>query len=136
MTPGERRLVLVVDNDPEVSSCLSVRLEAAGFDVISAADGESGLTSALENLPDAVVLDIRMPKMDGLAVLRELRANPATADIPVVVLSANTRDQNQAIEAGASYFVAKPYEAKSVLTAIESAIRKRGADERLLSAVD
>ncbi len=136
VAPGRTRTILVVDDDPEVSSCLNVRLRAAGFEVIAAADGEEGLSSALSNRLDAVVLDIRMPKKNGLEVLRELRAFEGTADLPVVMLSANIRDRHAALEAGANYFVAKPYEAKSVLTAIESAIRKRGAHEHEFHSVD
>jgi signal transduction histidine kinase len=135
-TSGVVRTVLVVDNDHEVSSCLSVRLRAAGFEVISAYDGEEGLALALDHHPDAVVLDIFMPKKDGLEVLRELRANESTASIPIVMLSVDIYDQHLALEAGADFFVAKPYEAKSVLDAIESSICKRGAHEHEFHPVD
>ncbi len=116
------RRVLVVDDDREVNACLGVRLQAAGFEVISAHDGEEGLAAALVERPDAVVLDILMPKKSGLEVLHEIRNYRETSNMPVVMLSANIRDQQQALEAGATYFVAKPYEAKSVMTAIESSM--------------
>jgi hypothetical protein len=119
-----RRTVLVVDDDREVSQCLSVRLQSAGYEVVSAADGEAGLAAALKVHPDAVVLDVRMPKMDGLAVLKELRACESMKNMPIVMLSASIRDQHRALEAGASYFVPKPYEARQVLTAIESSMRE------------
>ncbi len=114
--------VLVVDDDREISQCLSVRLHSAGFEVTSAYDGEEGLVSARAQHPDAIVLDVRMPKKDGLTVLRELRTDPATKETPVVVLSASVRDQQVALQSGASYFVRKPYEADDVLSAIESSI--------------
>jgi signal transduction histidine kinase len=135
-TSGVVRTVLVVDDDHEVGSCLGVRLRAAGFEVVFAYDGEEGLAAALAHPPDAIVLDIRMPKKDGLEVLRELRARESTASTPVVMLSVDVRDKRQALEAGADYFVAKPYEAKSVLNAIESSIRKRGAHEHEFHPAD
>ena len=118
------RTVLVVDDDREVSQWLGVRLRAAGYDVLSAHDGDEGISAALEYEPDAVVLDVLMPKKDGLTVLRELRAQPSMRDKPIVVLSASVRDQHRAIDAGASYFVPKPYEARDILTAIESSLRQ------------
>jgi signal transduction histidine kinase len=121
-----KRKVLVVDDDREVSQCLCVRLQSAGYDVVSAMDGEAGLAAAIEHHPDAVVLDVRMPKKDGLTVLREIRADCQLQRTPIVMLSASVRDQHRALEAGASYFVPKPYEAKQVLTAIESSILDRG----------
>jgi CheY-like chemotaxis protein len=116
--------VLVVDDDPEVSQCLGMRLQAAGFLVTFAYDGEQGLSMALEQPPDAIVLDVRMPKMDGLTVLRELRAHPSMEQTPVVMLSASIRDQHRALEAGASFFVSKPYEATKVLSALETSLQQ------------
>ncbi len=117
--------VLVVDDDREVNSCLGVRLQAAGYEVLSAFDGNEGLSAAIEHHPDAVVLDVRMPGKDGMAVLRELRHRQDTRKTPVVMLSANVRDQHSALEAGANFWVSKPYEPKAVLSAIESSISER-----------
>lgn len=117
--------VLVVDDDRDVSACLSLRLKLAGYEVLSAFDGEQGLASTIEHHPDAVVLDIRMPKKDGIAVLREMRSSEAMRGTPVVMLSSQIRDQHRALEAGANYFVAKPYEATTVLAAIEASINER-----------
>ncbi|HVT27077.1 MAG TPA: response regulator [Lacipirellulaceae bacterium] len=114
--------ILIVDDDREVNQCLSVRLQSAGFEVLSALDGEMGLDTARSIKPDAIVLDVRMPRKDGLTVLRELRTEAATKDIPVVMLSASIRDQQDALQAGANYFVRKPYEAEDVLSAIESSL--------------
>ncbi|MEX2091547.1 MAG: response regulator [Pirellulales bacterium] len=116
--------VLIVDDDLEVSQCLGLRLEAAGFLVITAADGEAGVSTALEHQPDAVVLDVRMPKKDGLTVLRELRSHPSTKETPIVMLSASIRDQHRSLESGANYFVLKPYEANQILSALESSLHQ------------
>jgi signal transduction histidine kinase len=114
--------VLVIDDDREVRQCLSVRLASAGFRVESACDGEEGIAAAHARPPDVIVLDVRMPKMDGLTALRELRACPATKHTPIIMLSASIQDQQIALRAGASFFVRKPYEAAEVLSAIKSAI--------------
>jgi signal transduction histidine kinase len=115
--------VLVVDDDGEVSQCLGMRLRAAGYQVISAMDGEAGMSAALQHHPSAVVLDVRMPKKDGLTVLRELRRHEFTKHVPIVMLSASISDQHRTLEAGASFFISKPYEAKDVLSAIETCLR-------------
>lgn len=118
------RTVLVVDDDLEVSHCLGVRLKAAGFNVINANDGEAGISAALEHRPDVVLLDVRMPKRDGMAVLRELRSHPSTKQTPIVMLSGSIRYRRQSLEAGANYFISKPYEADQVLSAIESSLHQ------------
>jgi hypothetical protein len=124
---GERPLlgtVLVVDDDQEVSTCLGVRLQLAGYKVRNAYDGEEGLAATIEHHPDAVILDMWMPKMDGITMLREMRSNESVKRTPVVVLSANIRDQHRALEAGANYFVSKPYDAGDVLSAIEASLNE------------
>jgi DNA-binding response OmpR family regulator len=120
--PAHGKTVLVVDDDVEVNACLGVRLQAAGYEVLSAFDGDEGLSTALTRHPDAVVLDVRMPNKDGLTMLREMRTHREARNTPVVVLSASVRDQHRALEAGANYFVTKPYDAKDVLTAIQSSL--------------
>jgi len=79
--------VLLVEDDPIVAQIYTLTLTRKGFDVRVAADGEAGLRSATEAVPDVVFLDIRLPKMDGIELLRRLKANDATRDIPVVMLS-------------------------------------------------
>ncbi|QDS98306.1 response regulator [Adhaeretor mobilis] len=119
---SDHRTVLVVDDNEDVSRCLSLRLEAAGYEVTAAYDGEAGYNAAVANRPDAVVLDVCMPKKDGLTVLRELRQNPLTKNTPIVMLSASIRDQHGALESGANFFVQKPYESHEVLSAIKSSM--------------
>ncbi|MEQ8615563.1 MAG: response regulator [Lacipirellulaceae bacterium] len=121
---SDQQRILVVDDNEDVSRCLSVRLEAEGYDVSAAYDGEAGFDAAVETLPDAVVLDVCMPKKDGLTVLRELRQNDKTKDTPIVMLSASIRDQHGALEAGANFFVQKPYAARDVLSAIKTSMQQ------------
>lgn len=80
--------VLVVDDDPDILFVLRVTLEAAGFRVVGAQDGPSGIEAARRELPAAVITDIMMPGMDGEEMIRQLRADPRTARVPIVVVSA------------------------------------------------
>src|SRR5688572_28475648 len=92
-TPGHKvKRVVVADDDPDIVDILTFNLEAAGYAVQSAADGEAARDLILSTLPDLVVLDVMMPKMDGLEVLTILKAQAQTRSIPVVMLTAKTSD--------------------------------------------
>ena len=124
--------IFQIDDEPAISAALVVRLEAAGFELVSAHDGPSGLAAAAAHHPDAVLLDIRMPGMDGFEVCRRLKADPALAAIPVIFLSANLSDeaQRRALAAGGVAFLSKPYEPAEVVEAIETAIADQERRER------
>jgi CheY-like chemotaxis protein len=79
--------VLLIEDDAAVAEMYRYRLEIDGYSVTVARDGESGLRLATETSPDLIYLDLRLPQMDGLAVLEQLRANPETAELPVVILT-------------------------------------------------
>ncbi|MGD8454701.1 MAG: response regulator [Phycisphaerae bacterium] len=121
---SEKRRVLLVDDDREIVRGVGIRLRAAGYEVYTAFDGQAGLQAAQEHLPDAIVLDVRMPVMDGLTMLGKLRACPQTQAIPVVILSASAvaQGKSHALEQGARFFLEKPYDPKSLIEAVESAI--------------
>ncbi len=122
------RTILQIDDEPAISAALKVRLSAAGYALLSAPDGSSGLAAAAEHRPDAILLDIRMPGMDGFEVCRRLKASPELAGIPVIFLTANASDEARRIagEIGAADFLAKPYEPGDVLDAIEQAVGGNG----------
>jgi DNA-binding response OmpR family regulator len=126
MFQADKRRVLLVDDDRDVLRGLGIRLRAAGYEVPTAEDGVSGLASALANPPDAIVLDLRMPRMDGMTMLRHLRKDVATRGIPVVVVSANAmeRSRTRALDLGAQFFLEKPYEPNSLIGAIEAVINR------------
>ncbi len=104
--------VLVVEDDPVILRLLSVTFDMEGFKVLTAADGNEAIEVAVSDRPDAVITDIMMPKLDGLAVLAELKADTRTAEIPVVLLSARaqTADVRKGLDAGADDYVTKPFE--------------------------
>jgi signal transduction histidine kinase len=125
--PRATPTILVVDDDLEVIRCLSIRLRSAGFQVLTASDGDEGVLAAHSRHPDAIVLDVRMPRKDGLAVLRELRDDPTMKNTPIIMLSASIHDQQKALKSGASFFVRKPYDAEEVLSAIETSFREHAS---------
>ncbi len=104
--------VLVVEDDATILQLLEVNLEMEGFTVLRAEDGAVGLESARANVPDVVVSDVMMPVMSGLELVRALKAEPATASIPVILLSAKAQgsDVRQGIDAGADDYITKPFE--------------------------
>lgn len=120
----EQFAVLLVDDDEEILGGACLRLKAAGFRTLTAGDGEAGLAAAFAHRPDAILLDVRLPRRDGLGVLAELKAHPATKDIPVVMLSASVVDQEAALNAGARFFLRKPYRGEALVQAICTALRK------------
>lgn len=86
--PEERKRVLVVDDEPDAREFVRAVAEDNGYAILEAADGEEGLTVARQQMPDAIVLDVQMPKKDGYTVFAELRKDEATRAIPVVMLTA------------------------------------------------
>lgn len=116
-----RSKVLLIDDDLEILHGASLRLEAAGFSTILASDGEQGLRFAIEDQPEAVVLDVRMPCMDGLEILSKLREHKDTKEIPVIMLSGSVVNEQDALNAGARFFLTKPYSGTSLNQAVERA---------------
>jgi DNA-binding response OmpR family regulator len=109
--------VVVADDDPDIVDILKFNLEAAGYEVLTAADGEAARDLILTAIPDLVVLDIMMPKMDGLEVLTVIKAHTQTRSIPVVMLTARTSDNDlwQGWDAGADYYITKPFDLEELM---------------------
>ncbi len=122
-SPQPKR-ILIIDDEWMIQRVLEVRLRSAGFVVESAGDGSAGLTAARERTPDVVLLDVRMPEMDGFEVMRCFKRDARLATIPVIFISANVLDtvKHAAMAAGATGFLAKPYEPKALFDLISEAI--------------
>lgn len=105
------RRVLVIDDEADVRLLYRVNLRHAGFEVLEADDGERGIAAALEHLPDVVVLDLMMPRVDGFDVLRALRTHPDAIEMPVLVLTADSRSDHhrRCYELGADDVMTKPF---------------------------
>ena len=116
--------ILVVDDDPVIQKLLAVNFEMEGYIVVTAGDGLEGLAQALEILPDLVLLDVMMPRMDGIDVVRHLKADQLTAAIPVILLSARAQAKDIAagLEVGADDYVTKPFEPVELLDKVAALI--------------
>lgn len=110
--------ILICDDDELLVDLLEYRLRARGFRVLVARDGGEAVAAAMQSLPDAVVLDMMMPVMDGLQVLRRLRAEPRTSAIPVVMLTARKQERDivGALELGANDYLVKPFMPEELVT--------------------
>lgn len=118
--------VLVVDDEPDLIRVLQFGLQAAGYNVECAPDGQEGLKKARESKPDIILLDLMLPKLDGYKICRLLKFDDRFKHIPIIILSARTQegDQALALEMGANRFIAKPYEFSEILGHIEALLKE------------
>jgi DNA-binding response OmpR family regulator len=118
--------VLVADDDPDIIRFVEVNLHLEGYQVEVARDGEQALDKALDLHPDLVLLDVRMPVIDGFAVCERLRADPRGAAIPVILLTANipvSGDHQRAREVGADDFVVKPFDPGDLMARVRALVQ-------------
>lgn len=116
---ARKKLVLVVDDEADIRDGLNYWLDSEGYETVNAVDGDSGMESALARTPDAILMDVMMPGKSGINILTELRADQGTTGIPVIMLSASLRDEQRALDAGASYFVHKPFEGGKLIATVK-----------------
>jgi CheY-like chemotaxis protein len=114
-------VILVVDDDSAVRELMVEAFQEEGYHVLQAADGAQALHLVSQALPSVVVLDIQMPGIDGLEVARRLKADPATAALPLVAVSAHARKKD-VLASGCCAFVAKPFDLVELISAVTSAI--------------
>jgi two-component system, OmpR family, KDP operon response regulator KdpE len=124
--PTSAPTILVVDDDPHILLALRLALQSRGYVVRAVPNGPSALAAAQDARPDAVVVDLAMPRMDGVEVIERLRT---WTRIPIIVLSAHTDEANKvrALDAGADDFVDKPFGNEELLARIRSALRREQA---------
>src|SRR2546421_12004340 len=113
----EPPLILVVDDVPDNVEILQLRLESQGYEVVTAGDGEAALASVRDQLPDLVLLDIMMPKLDGIATVKRLKSDPALPFIPVILVTAraDAKDVIAGLEAGGDDYLTKPVDQAALM---------------------
>jgi diguanylate cyclase (GGDEF)-like protein len=121
--------VLVADDDPDILSVVKVNFELEGFQVDTAVDGEDALMKSTANPPDVIVLDIMMPRMDGLTALHRLRGQASTANVPIILLTARglPEDRVRGLELGADDYITKPFDINELVARVGAVIRRTQA---------
>jgi CheY-like chemotaxis protein len=117
----KNRTVLLVEDNEDNLIIYSTILRHAGLEVLEARDGEAGIAMAVAHHPAVILMDVSIPLIDGWEATRRLKANPKTADIPIIALTAHAlaTDREKAIEAGCDDYIPKPAEPRVVLTAVQ-----------------
>jgi DNA-binding response OmpR family regulator len=119
-------LVMVIEDEKEIRDLLKYNLERAGFRVAAFADGEQGLEQLFASRPDLVVLDLMLPGRNGLEILREVRGEPATADVPVIVVTARGAEMDKLLgfEHGADDYLTKPFSPRELVARAQALLRR------------
>ena len=125
---GAKPLVLVVEDEAALATMLRYNLEKQGFRVDEAVDGQEALTRIAESVPDIVLLDWMLPVMSGIEVCRQIRRRPATRDLPVIMVTARTEDQDavRGLNTGADDYITKPFSMDALLARMRALLRRTG----------
>ena len=125
MNDANGQLILCADDDEDILSLVSLRLRRAGFEVVTAADGEAALELARTRRPVLAVLDVMMPRLSGFDVLASLRADESFRDMKVILLSARVQEADivRGLDAGADAYLAKPFKAVDLVSKVEELLR-------------
>jgi len=120
--------ILIVDDETDLLTVLRMGLEAEGYEVLTATDGEQGLAMARQSLPDLMLLDLMLPRMDGYKVCRALKFDERYRRIPIFILSARTGDTDRrlALELGADEYHTKPYDMRALLERVRLRVSAGG----------
>ncbi len=123
--------ILVVEDERDVSKVISINLQLEGMEVTEVHDGPTAISSIEEAIPDCVVLDVMLPKISGWDILKHIKSNPATANVPVVMVTAKVgeRDQLRGLGAGAVKYITKPFSPVALTEAIKSVLKPQAREE-------
>ncbi len=121
--------VLVADDDPDILNVVKINLELDGFEVDTAVDGEDAMQKATSTPPNVIILDIMMPRMDGLTALHRLRSQAGTANIPIILLTARglPEDRVRGLELGADDYITKPFDITELAARVKAVLRRTQA---------
>ena len=117
--------ILLVDDEPQMVDMLKIRLEASGYEIITAHDGQEGLEKARKEKPDLMILDLMLPKIDGYKVCGLLKKDVRFAKIPIIIFTARAQQEDMTLgkEMGADAYITKPFDAQVLLAKIAELIR-------------
>ena len=121
---------MIVDDSPTIRKILGLTLERAGYKVVAEPDGESAIERLLQTVPDLILLDIAMPKLDGYEVCKRIKEDPRTKHVPVVMLSGKGAlfDKVKGHMAGATEYLTKPFETPAVLAVVTNYCEQQAAE--------
>ena len=118
-------LIVVVEDNRDINDLLSLILEEEGYRVVSVTDGREALEAAREHKPDLITLDLALPGKDGWALARELQEDPTTENIPILVISAYTREMDAPLRRQVSRVISKPFYITQVINEVDAILRRR-----------
>ena len=123
---GQKKKILIVDDERDIVKALMIRLQGAGYHVVTAFDGAQGVFMAHKEKPDLILLDIRMPAGDGFSVAQRLKRSTHTFSIPVIFLTGSPEKnaEEKAMGVGARFYIKKPYDPEELLDAIKRALEE------------
>jgi|SRR5215831_10502075 len=136
METGSGRKILIIEDETDVADLLTLNLRKAGYKISTATDGASGLQKARNNKPDFIILDLMLPKMSGLEVCRILKSDTATAQMPILMLTAKAEEVDRIVglEFGADDYVTKPFSPREIVLRIRAILRRGEKADESLSA--
>ena len=122
-----RERVLVVDDEEDLLELINYNLSKEGYRVMCVASGERAIKEAQTQLPDLIVLDLMLPRVDGLEVCRQLKSDPKTKHIPVIMLTAKTQEADvvSGLELGADDYITKPFSPRVLVARIKAVLRRK-----------
>jgi two-component system phosphate regulon response regulator PhoB len=120
--------ILIVDDEPDALELIEFNLKAAGFEVLTAADGADAVQKARSRSPDLILLDLMIPEVDGLEVCKILRRDPATSATPIIMLTAKAAEMDRVIglELGADDYITKPFSPRELVLRVRNLLKRRG----------
>jgi len=124
--------LLIIEDEADIRELISFNLEMSGFEVLKARDGEEGLAMAGAESPDLIILDLMLPGMDGFKVCSSLKKDPGTKQIPIIMLTARSEDEDiiTGLEMGADDYVTKPFSPRILIARVKTALRRIRPEEK------
>ncbi len=122
--------ILIVEDDDDIRELIAFNLEMSGYDILKTDNGKDAIKIAIEIIPDLILLDVMLPEIDGFDVCRKIREKNKLKNIPIIMLTARTEDEDiiRGLENGADDYITKPFRPKILLARVKSALRRTGIE--------